>query len=320
MNTILHDTLQSQLQKVEARLYQQVADNYAPLATALEGLITTGGKRVRPRVTLLMGGLLGADQERLFDLAAAIEMLHTATLVHDDLIDGALLRRGADTLHTRWTPATTVLAGDLVFALAARLAAASDSVQVMALFSETLQIIVNGELTNLLRPDTGLDRQAYYDWIYAKTASMFELATGGAALLSQANAQQVTAARTFGRGIGMAFQIVDDILDYTGKQAQVGKPVGHDLRQGVVTLPAFLYFEACPDDPTLQSILQRNGHSEAELDQLVYAIRQSPAIEQALLEARQHVQLALEALRQLPDAPERLALEELAKFIVERKT
>ncbi|MBN1668559.1 MAG: polyprenyl synthetase family protein, partial [Anaerolineales bacterium] len=165
MKTSLQETLNLQLQEVEKRLKDQVTGNYPPLVEALSGLISTGGKRVRPRLTLLMGQLLGANPQRLLDLAAAIEMLHTATLVHDDLIDGALLRRGAETLHTRWTPATTVLAGDLVFALAARLAAASDSVQVMALFSETLQIIVNGEITNLLRPEGGLDRQAYYEWI-----------------------------------------------------------------------------------------------------------------------------------------------------------
>ncbi|MBN1668883.1 MAG: polyprenyl synthetase family protein, partial [Anaerolineales bacterium] len=116
------------------------------------------------------------------------------------------------------------------------------------------------------------------------------------------------------------FQIVDDVLDYTGEQSQVGKPVGHDLRQGVVTLPAFIYFEDYPEEPTLKSILNRNGHSEAELEQLIAAIRRSPAIEVALAEARQHIRAAGAALEQLPDGPQRQALAELANYIVDRQT
>ena len=164
MEAVQLEYIQPQLEVVEARMLAQLNRHPSELVSTLEQIIGMGGKRVRPRVTLLMGKVLGAHHENLLDLAAAVEMLHTATLVHDDLIDGALLRRGADTLNAQWTPAATVLAGDLVFAVAAQLAAATNSVDVMRMFAETLQIIVGGEIGNLFRQP---DESGY--WRYLRT-------------------------------------------------------------------------------------------------------------------------------------------------------
>jgi geranylgeranyl pyrophosphate synthase len=296
----------------------QARDAHPDLAAALHHLIAAGGKRVRPIVALRTGEMLGARPARLLDLAAAVELLHTATLVHDDLIDGALLRRGIPTLNANWTPAATVLTGDFIFARAAKLAAATGSVEVMDMFAEALTTIVGGEINQHFISKGLASREDYYRRIYAKTASMFELAAGAAALLAPVDEDTREAARRFGYEIGMAFQIMDDILDFTAAQTHLGKPVASDLRNGLITLPAIYYHETHPADLDMLSVIHRNGHNAAQLDRLVENIRTSDAIEQARREARQYVQRGLDYLSQLPDTPERYALEEIATYIAER--
>ncbi len=306
------------IQLVEEMMRSQSNGHHPELGSALEHLLSSGGKRVRPAVALLIGAMLGAAQEHLIYLGASIELLHTATLVHDDLIDGALLRRGIATLNAQWSPAATVLTGDFIFARAANLAAETNSVPVMKMFALTLATIVNGELTQLFASRGVASRESYYQRIYAKTASMFELAAGAAALLSPVDENVVENMRAFGVAIGMAFQIVDDVLDFTAEQATLGKPVASDLRQGLITLPAIIYLEGNPDDPEMQSVL--NGHfiSDERMDKLVSAIRKSGAIQQAMDEARRYIATALEKLQTIPPNRERTALEELAHYIVDR--
>lgn len=310
--------IQNNIHLVEERMREQPDGHHPDLYSALEHLLSSGGKRVRPAVALLTGGMYGADPERLVTLGAAIELLHTATLVHDDLIDGALFRRGIATLNARWSPAATVLTGDYVFARAAKLAADTDSVDVMRLFADTLATIVSGELTQMFTSRGLISRDDYYRRIYAKTASMFELATAAAAVLSPADYETVNSAKQIGNDIGMAFQIVDDVLDFTGEQATVGKPLASDLRQGLVTLPAIYYIESHQDDPDLDSLLNNQFFNEEWLDRIVQKIRKSGAIGQAMDEARHFINCALETLRLQPECPERLALEELAQYIIHR--
>lgn len=296
----------------------QSIGNHPDLGAALGHLLSSGGKRVRPAVALLTGGMYGGDMEKLIILGASIEMLHTATLVHDDLIDGALLRRGIATLNSRWSPAATVLTGDFVFARAAKLAAETDSVDVMRLFAETLATIVNGELTQMFSSRGLVSRDDYYNRIYAKTASMFELATAAATLLSPVGPEIRQAARQFGYDIGMAFQIVDDILDFTGEQATVGKPVASDLRQGLITLPALYYIEMNPGDPDLELLRSGSYYNEERMDRLITSIRKSGAIDRAMDEAHHYVDCALKMLNDQPEGPERLALMDLTNYIVDR--
>ena len=210
-----------------------------------------GGKRVRPTLCLLVGNMLGGEEARLITLGAALEMLHTATLVHDDLIDGALLRRGLPTLNARWAPPATVLTGDFLFARAAKLAAEADHLALMKHFSETLAIIVNGELAQMFGSRGVLNRDNYYKRIYAKTASLFEMTTRAAAMVSPVEENIVEEMRDFGYQLGMAFQVVDDILDFVGSERELGKPVGSDLRQGTITLPAIYYLQDHPEDAGL---------------------------------------------------------------------
>lgn len=296
----------------------QADERHPDLRVALGNLLASGGKRVRPRLVLLVGNMLGADPERLITLAAAIEMLHTATLVHDDLIDGSLMRRGNDTLNAKWTPAATVLTGDFVFARAAKLAAQTGSLAVMEEFAETLAIMVNGELTQMFDARGLVDKENYYQRIYAKTGSLFELATHGAAIISPAEEKTINNARIFGRELGTAFQIVDDILDFTGDQVAIGKPVGSDLLQGLITLPALYYIEANPNDKKVKSLLKGHYHNEKEMAALVESIRNSNAIQLALNEAKEYATRALQSLNGQPPSEERYALENLAQYVTDR--
>ena len=313
-------SVQDQLQFVEQRIREQAGeDHHADLRSALAHILSAGGKRIRPTLGLLVGNMLGAPEEKLITLGASVELLHTATLVHDDLIDGALLRRGIPTLNARWSPAATVLTGDFLFARAAKLAAETDYLPLMKLFAETLATIVNGELTQMFSARGIIERQNYYQRIYAKTASLFEMAALAAAMVATEDEEMRESMRVFGYEVGMAFQIVDDILDFTGDQSAVGKPIGSDLLNGLVTLPAIYYAEAYPKDPDVLSLPEGGWKDTERVQRLVDNIRQSLAIRQAMDEARQAVNRALKSLSDAPPSPERESLENLAKFIVDRK-
>jgi geranylgeranyl pyrophosphate synthase len=240
-------------------------------------------------------------------------------LVHDDLIDGALLRRGIPTLNARWSPAATVLTGDFLFARAAKLAAETDYLPLMKLFAETLATIVNGELTQMFSARGVIGRDNYYDRIYAKTASLFEMASLAASMVATEDEDMRASMKAFGYEVGMAFQIVDDILDFTGEQSAVGKPIGSDLLNGLVTLPALYFAEENPDNEDVLSLPQGGWKNTERVQRLVDSIRQSGAIQQAMDEARQAISRALKSLTDAPISPEREALENLAKFIVDRK-
>jgi geranylgeranyl pyrophosphate synthase len=312
------DLVRPQLQAVESRMRQSADPHHPALETAIEHLLAAGGKRIRPTVALLAGSLLQAPDDRLVTLAAAIEMLHTATLVHDDLIDGALFRRGTPTLNAQWTAGATVLTGDYVFARAAQMAAQTGSLAVMESFARTLMTIVNGEISQLFREQVPQTLNAYQERIYAKTASLFELAAEGAALLAPGSAQAREPMRRFGYNIGVAFQIVDDVLDFIGQPTQIGKPVGSDLRHGIVTLPVFKYLEQHADDPLARMAIAGQTLPADQVDQLVATIRSSSAIDESLDEARRMADQASDLLEPLPDRPERAALIDLGRYVVQR--
>jgi geranylgeranyl pyrophosphate synthase len=269
-------------------------------------------------VTLLAGELLHGDRDTLITLAAALELLHTATLVHDDLIDGSLIRRGFPTLNAQLSAPATVLTGDFIFARAAKLAADVNLVPVMQLFAQTLATIVNGEIIQLFGRRGAAGREEYERRIYAKTASLFETATTSAAIVSQVPEPTIERMKAYGYDIGMAFQLVDDILDFTGELSQVGKPVANDLRQGVVTLPALLFMEKHPRDRVLKAVIAGDPVPSDDFNRLLLAIRASGVIEAALGEANEFVERAIDRLSVFPDSPARRGLTELAQFIVQR--
>ena len=301
-------------------MLSQAEDYHPDLKAALTVILSSGGKRIRPTIILLIGSLLNAKKELLIPLATSIELLHTATLVHDDLIDGSILRRGIPTLNSKWSPAATVLTGDFVFACAANMATRTKSIEVMELFSRTLMTIVNGEVNQLFTSHCSTDIDDYYRRIYAKTASLFETSTHAAAIISQVDDRQVELLRKFGYELGMAFQIVDDILDYSGTETTVGKPIGGDLRQGLITLPMLYHIESHSSDPAIQSLLLGKClPSESEIERLVSEVSTSESINRALKEANNFVVRAEKSIMEFPDTPERESLIQIARYIVERR-
>ena len=311
--------IEDRLKLVEERMRAQSDGHHAAVGAALHHLLSSGGKRIRVVVTLLTGKMLGADPDKLVTLAAAIESLHTATLVHDDLIDGAMIRRGIPTLNAQWSPAATVLTGDFIFSKAAKLAAETGSVEVMRIFAETLATIVNGEIIQLFSSKWVANRDDYYRRIYAKTASLFEASTTTAGILSNSSEFVIASVKQFGYEIGMAFQIIDDILDFTSEQTTMGKPVASDLRQGLITLPVLYYLDNHPNDIDMRNILDTSFCDENCLSRLLSSIRESGAIDLAHAEARQSVRRGLDVLLKLPVSVERNALEDLACYIVDRE-
>jgi geranylgeranyl pyrophosphate synthase len=312
------DIVRDGLDKVEARMRECPEDHHPKLAHAINHLLSSGGKRIRPTIALLVGGMLEADHDRLVTLAAAVEMLHTATLVHDDLIDKSILRRGFPTLNAKWTTGATVLTGDYLFARAADLATQVQSLPLVSRFSGSLMTIVNGEITQLFRTASDNPRDDYFRRIFAKTAALFEMAAEGPAMLSEVNEDEVLAMRTYGHNIGIAFQIVDDVLDFTADPKQIGKPTASDLRQGLITLPTLYYLESNSDDEDLAALMN-NGHlAGKKIERLIEAISTSGATEKALQEAATFTEDAIKQLMRFPAGLEREALVELAEYVVQR--
>ena len=325
--------IRSGLLQVETKMRATDSSLFAPLANAFVNLIGSGGKRLRPALALLAAEFTGglhnaADYPRVVALAASVEMLHTATLVHDDVIDGALLRRGAPTLNAAWSGGSTVLAGNYLFGAAARFSAETRNIRVIGLFSDTLRTIVDGELRQLQdRFNFRQSKANYYDRIYAKTASLFCAATEGAAILSGLPEERVRDLRDYGYNLGMAFQIVDDILDFTGNEASLGKPAGSDLRQGTLTLPFFYLLQLSMDPAAVLARLEA-GQLEADngnlrawndlVDQIVHEVRSRGAVEAARNEARSFLRRAVESLASLPDNACRRSLQGICEFTVQR--
>jgi geranylgeranyl pyrophosphate synthase len=307
------------LAQVERKMREAPHADIEPLATALDTILNSGGKRVRPALALLANRFYHPPTEKVICLAAAVEMLHTATLVHDDLIDGSLIRRGVETLNASWTPAATILTGDYVFARAAHLVARTENVRLTQRFAETLMVICNGEIRQMFN-GTAI-RNALEDYeqrIYAKTASLIALSAEAGAILGDVPGGEERALRTYGKRIGTAFQIVDDVLDFVADEEKLGKPVGSDLRQGLATLPVLLYLEARPGASAVRQVLD-GDRSDSTVEEAVQAVIASPAIEEALTAARQHADRAKEALQHFASSTYRTALLDLADFTVDRR-
>jgi geranylgeranyl pyrophosphate synthase len=311
--------VEDDLAKVENLLRQHPAGQHEAISLAVDHLIAGGGKRFRPTLVLLSAHLCNASIDRAVFAAAAAEMLHTATLVHDDLIDGSLIRRGVETLNVSWTPAATVLTGDYMFARAAYLVAQTESVSLTQRFAETLMVICNGEIRQLFNgKPSQTNLEEYERRIYAKTARLIALSAEAGAILANAQSGREEALRSYGEMIGTAFQIVDDVLDLVADEETLGKPVGSDLRQGLATLPVLLFLTSESDQRAVRRVLE-GSRSEDAIGEAVQAIAESQAIEQALATARRHVQDAKTALYAFPDTSYRTALLDLADFTVDRR-
>ncbi len=291
------------------------------LARTLELVLGPGGKRLRPTLVLLAShGNARASLQRRIDLAAAAELLHTATLVHDDVIDVAGSRRGAPTANHVFSNALAVLTGDFLFGRSGSLVAGLGSPAIMRAFSWAVMEVVQGEMR---RPSLDTDLEAterdYLAKIRGKTAALLAMACETGAMLDCEDEASRVAHHAYGMSLGMAFQIIDDILDFTGTEAELGKPVGHDLRQGTVTLPSLLYLRAHPADTVVRAHLGGEGTiGEGDTDEAVNLVRNSAAIGEAHERASAYALEAIGHLASRPRTPARAALEALAEFVIAR--
>jgi len=312
--------LRDELQTVRDLMLAECANIPSAIQQPIEMLIDGGGKRLRPALVLLYAHMCGADRQKALLAAAGVEMLHTATLVHDDLIDGARVRRGVETLNIQWSPTATILSGDTMFALAAKLIARTTDSTLALRFAETLESICAGELRQMLSRDgdTLPSVDAYQRRIFAKTASLFALCTETGPILAAQSQPAVADAHQFGRLLGEAFQITDDVLDIVGTAESLGKPVGSDLQQGLATLPAINYGQAFPDDSRLRAVL-RHEADDGTLQALIDDIRASGAADRAMALADSQIALAGSLLNRYADSEYRQAVEEIARFSVWRQ-
>ena len=320
--TRLYEPVADDLAIVEDTLSIVAQSDFLPLEAMLNQVLSRGGKRLRPAISLLCGGFGDYDADTQIPLAASIELLHTATLVHDDVIDDSGTRRGHVTANATFGNPASVMLGDYMFAHAAELVARTGHIGVIRLFADTLMVMAKGELAQdvaAFDAASGTMRD-YYRRIYGKTASLFATAGAGGAMMSECDADTIASLREYGRSVGMAFQIVDDILDFCGTEEQLGKPVGGDLSAGTLTLPAIVVMEDNPDDnPVAKFFAAPDDDARAEcLPEALEAAREEPIVERCMTVVREWRDRGLQALAEAPATGPRSELGEIAEFITQR--
>ncbi len=292
-----------------------------PLRRMLDHALQARGKRLRPALVLLAGHFGDYNLNRLVPLGAAIELLHTASLVHDDVVDGASSRRGRPTANHMFDNALTVLLGDYMFANAAEMVTRTGSLHVTRLFALALMKMTSGELDqDAAAFDVGKDIQNYLGRISGKTAALFANATEGGAALGGCDETTVEALRHYGYSIGMAFQIIDDLLDFTGDEAEMGKPVGSDLRDGTITLPGLLLLERYPENNPIRKFITARRDREERLQEALAMIRSTEVLDASMEMARDYVRRAATAIAFLPDDEAKQSLIDIGDYILSRKS
>ncbi|TDK64520.1 octaprenyl diphosphate synthase [Sapientia aquatica] len=284
-----------------------------------EYIISAGGKRIRPTLAVLVANAHGYQGTKHHDLAAIIEFIHTATLLHDDVVDESSMRRGRKTANAMFGNAASVLVGDFLYTRSFQMMVGLQDMRVMEILADATNIIAEGEVLQLLNMhDPDVTEERYLQVIRSKTAKLFEAATGLGALIAGANDTEIEAAAEYGRSLGTAFQLIDDVLDYSGKAGDIGKNVGDDLREGKMTLPLiYLMQNGTPEQRELVRTSIENGDS-SKFDEILLAITNSGALEFTHQQALQASAKAVAALELLPESRYKEALVQLAHFSADR--
>jgi heptaprenyl diphosphate synthase/octaprenyl-diphosphate synthase len=315
----LYRPILDDLALVEAALQRVQQVEFAPLARMLAHVLAGEGKRLRPALALLAARFGASETKDVVALAASIELLHTATLVHDDVIDEAPTRRGRETSNALFGNAASVMLGDFMFAHAADFIASTGSVRLVQLFSHTIMSIATGELNQDVSAfDYSKGIQDYFGRIAGKTASLFGTACEGGGIVAGCPEEWVERLRDYGFNLGMAFQVVDDVLDFTGDQALMGKPIGSDLMAGTLTLPALLLVERSTADNPVRRLFLARRNREKRLAEAIAAIREAGTIEESTAVARDFLARAVGALAPLPAGEAKTTLVDLAEYVVTR--
>jgi len=304
---------------VDAIINQQLSSRVPLVEKIGDYIVSAGGKRLRPLLVLLSGKALGASGDRLCQLAAIIEFLHTSTLLHDDVVDMSGMRRGRSTANALWGNAPSVLVGDFLYARSFEMMVSLGSLPVMQIIAQATRVIAEGEVLQLTRiRDASTTEEIYMEVIRGKTAMLFEASTHGAATLIGATAEQSAALQRFGDSLGIAFQLVDDLLDYQGDSETLGKNVGDDLAEGKPTLPLiYTMREGTPEQAALvRQAIQQGGTQD--LENIRQAVEAAGALAYTARLAQDYAKQAIACLDILPPSPYRDALIELTEFAVAR--
>ncbi|MGN2242438.1 polyprenyl synthetase family protein [Frateuria sp. GZRR33] len=307
------------MQRVDALIRARLASDVVLINQIADHIIAGGGKRLRPMLHVLAAGAAGYAGAQHIKLAAVIEFIHTSTLLHDDVVDESDLRRGRKTANALWGNAASVLVGDFLYSRSFQLMVELDDMRVMRILADTTNTIAEGEVLQLLNiGNADVDEAAYLAVIERKTAVLFAAATELGGLLGGLPTDQVAALRRYGMELGYAFQIADDLLDYTSDADTLGKNIGDDLAEGKPTLPVIYALKQATADET-QAMRQAIEHGDlTALDRVLATIRRSGALERTHERAVAHAEAARAALAVLPATPYREALDALAAYAVER--
>jgi octaprenyl-diphosphate synthase len=309
------------LQAVNRLIVQHMQSPVALIPQLASHIVAAGGKRLRPMLTLAAARLCGYQGERHLGLAACVEFIHTATLLHDDVVDASDLRRGLATANAVWGNKPSVLVGDFLFSRAFQLMVADGSLDVLRILSNASAVIAEGEVLQLMTAnDTSSDEPTYMQVIEAKTAALFAAACRVGAVVADRPAAEETALERFGSGFGIAFQLVDDVLDYSALQAELGKSVGDDFRDGKITLPVVLAIQRgdAAERAFWRRCLEDQDQRDGDLEQAIEYLQRHRALADAMARARQHADSARQALEGFADGPAKAALLEAVEFCVDR--
>jgi heptaprenyl diphosphate synthase len=327
----LFATIEDDLEAVDHAFHERASSGMELLNSAAVHALSSPGKRLRTALTLLSGKLIHYRFDKLLPLSLAFEMVHLATLVHDDIIDAAATRRGISTVNAVYGDHVAILLGDYLFARTAGLIAEVEDFRIDRLFAEMVATVCEGTILELLTArQLDLSVERYLQRISYKTACLMSACCKGGATVGQGTDAQIALMEEYGRNLGIAFQIVDDVLDYTGSEETIGKPAGNDLRQGLVTLPLIYALQQAQNgraervsallhDAAPAAGERAEGASADEaIAEIVHWVRSGPAIGEALELARHYGARARALLSEFPAGPERSALEELVEFVVAR--
>ncbi|MGH6944159.1 MAG: polyprenyl synthetase family protein [Geminicoccaceae bacterium] len=313
--------VESDMQRVN-RLIVERLDSPISLIPELAGhLVAAGGKRVRPMLTLASAQLCGYRGDRHVELAAAVEFIHTATLLHDDVVDQSDLRRGLATANAIWGNKPSVLVGDFLFARAFQLMVEDGSVDVLSILANASAVIAEGEVAQLITAnDPETTEAAYIDVVTAKTATLFAAAAQLGAVVAERPRAESEALRLYGENLGVAFQLVDDVLDYCAREVVLGKSVGDDFRDGKITLPIVLAFQrgTVEERRFWRRTLEKSEQHEGDLAHAIELLERHGALADSLARAAQYGNLATRALNEFGPSPIKQAILDLVDFCIER--
>ncbi|MDR3289255.1 MAG: polyprenyl synthetase family protein [Peptococcaceae bacterium] len=312
--------INNDLKRVEQELEKFILTDSPILRESAVHLFAAGGKRLRPAFTLLAGRFYDYKKEKLFPVAIALELIHMATLVHDDVVDASMMRRGWPTVKAKWGNIVSIQTGNYLLAKSLKMISQINHPEVSRILAEVSVEMCRGEIQQIRTSyDMRQNLKQYYYRIKRKTAMLINASCRLGAIVTGASKRQIWALGAYGHALGMAFQIVDDVLDVTAEVQELGKPVGSDLRHGIMTLPVIVALERLPQRKILEDIIVKKDKTEADIAQAIHLMIETGAVKESMYWADLYIKKAKKYMEEMPNVPARKALIDLAEFVGARK-